>query len=139
MPMPLNRRGHSGGERRKAQTVGLIIVLAVILLDTVLPALLSWVRYGFHRVPVMRPGASVTTAGGGLLTVLVVILLVLGAAVGVLFALSRRKRRGGDEIMHEEHYHRTEREHPHYSADPCAYSERYSRRRSQSYDDPWDF
>lgn len=137
--MPLNWIGRSDGERRKAQTVGLIIVFAVILLDTVLPALLSRIRYGLHRVPVMAPGASVTTAGGGLLTVLAVVLLVLGAAVGVLLALSRRKRRGGDEVMHEDHYQRAGREHPHYSADPCAYSERYSRRKSQSYDDPWDF
>lgn len=137
--MPLDRRRRNGGERKKAQAVGLIVVFAVILLETVLPALFSWVRYRIHRVPVMAPGASVTTAGGGMLTVLAVILLVLGAAVGVLFAMSRRKRRGGDEVMHEDHYHRAERAHTHYSADPCAYSERYSRRRSQSYDDPWDF
>lgn len=135
--MPLNRRDR-GGERKKAQMVGLAIVLVVILLETVLPALIGWVRYGIHRVPVMEPGASVTTTGGGMLAVLVVILLGLGIAVGVLFALSRRKRRGG-EVMHDDHYRRAGREHPHYSADPCAYSEGYSRRKSRRYDDPWDF
>lgn len=137
--MPLNRRGRNGEERKKAQTVGLIIVFAAILLETVLPALLSWVRYCVYRVPEMVPGASVTTTGGGMLAVLVVILLIMGAAIGVLLALSRRKRSGGDEVMHEDHYHRAEREYTHYSADPCAYSERHSRRKSQSYDDPWDF
>lgn len=137
--MPLDRRGRSSGERRKAQTVGLAVVFAMILLETVLPALLSRIRYAFHRIPVMEPGASVAAAGGGLLTVLAVILLGVAAAVGVLLALSRRKRPGGDEVMHEDHYRRTEREHAHYSADPCAYSERYSRRRSRRYDDPWDF
>lgn len=136
--MPLDRRGRSsGGERKKAQTVGLLIVFAVILLETVLPALIGWVRYGIHRVPEMASGASVTTTGGGMLVVLVVILLGLGVAVGVLFALSRRKRRG-DEVMHEDHYRRTGREHSHYSADPCAYSEGHSRRKSRRYDDPWD-
>lgn len=137
--MPRNRRGRNGEERKKAQTVGFLIVFAVILMDTVLPALLRWVRSRVHRVPEMTPGAFVTTTGGGMLAVLVVILLIMGAAVGVLLALSRRKRRGGDEVMHEDHYHRAGREHPHYSADPCAYSERYSRRKSRSYDDPWDF
>lgn len=138
--MPLDRRGRSsGGERRKAQTVGLLIVFAVILLETVLPALIGWVRYSIHRVPVMAPDTTVTTTGGGMLTVLAVILLGLGAAVGVLFALSRRKRRSGDEVMHEDHYRRTGREHSHDSADPCAYSEGHSRRKSSRYDDPWDF
>lgn len=135
--MPLNRRDR-GGERKKAQTVGLAIVLVVILLETVLPALIDRVRYGIRRVPEMELGASVTTTGGGMLAVLVVILLGLGIAVGVLFALSRRKRRGG-EMMHDDHYRRTGREHPHYSADPCAYSEGHSRRKSRRYDDPWDF
>lgn len=51
----------------------------------------------------------------------------------------QRLRSDSGEMMHRDHYRR-ERRPLRYSADPCAYSENYSWRRSKNpaYDDPWD-
>lgn len=137
--MPLSPKNRRADGKKKPQTVGLIVVIALILLETVLPALIRWVRYGL----VYLPSATVGVTVGGALSVFAAALAVIGVTVILLLAVSRRKKRGSfrrddDELMHDDHYHRTEHEYPHYSADPCSYSEHYSRRRSRCYDDPWD-
>lgn len=150
--MPLEMNGRLDRRKKRGtfqklgfkQKIGLIVIAVVILLDTILPALIRRVRFRINRgYPVMTPGSTTTVLSGGMISVFAIALVVLIVLIALLLAVSRRKKRGfsgrnDDDLMHADHYRRTEREHPHYSADPCAYSERHSWRKSQLYGDPWE-
>lgn len=136
--MPLSRINRNGGRNvdPKAKKIVVVLVAVVALMNTVLPFLVNSVRRGFGMLP------PVFSVGVIVLAVIVIVGLVAGFAAGK----TRKKhapwnfaKDSDSELMHMDHYRRTKREQTHYSADPCAYSERYSWRKSQAYDDPWDF
>ena len=128
--------GRGTVDPKKTKQAGAIIVAAVALIKVVLPILTRTVRRGLGAMP-------------SLFTVWIIVLAVIGVA-GLIAGLAAGKikkkhapwsfgKDSDDEMMHTDHYRRTERKRSRYSADPCAYSERHSWRKSQTYDDPWDF
>ncbi|MGM9661554.1 MAG: hypothetical protein ACI3WR_00485 [Oscillospiraceae bacterium] len=118
-------RGPGWSEKKSTgNLLALGILLAVLLVNAV--SLLAFRTNG-------------GSAGGAsrLLVVVAVLAVVLCAAAAVRRA--GKKRRTTGEEMHADHYRRTRQERPRGSADPCAYSEHHSWKKSQDYDDPWDF
>ena len=118
----------------KTKKIGAIVVAVIAVVNGLLPFLADMMRRGHRITP------SVAKAG-----VVVLAVIVVGLVVGLAAGKRRKKHapwsfvKDSDDMMHLDHYRRTERQRTHYSADPCAYSERHSWRRSQTYDDPWDF
>ncbi len=128
--------GRGSVDLRKTKQLGAVVVAVIAAAKLVLPILARTVRRGIGMMP------SVFTA----LIVVLALIVIVGLAAG--FAAGKVKKKHAPwnfakdsdaDLMHADHYRRTERQRTHYSADPCAYSERHSRRKSQAYDDPWDF
>ena len=120
----------------KSKSLLTLIAGLIVLVVPLLRTLTGFVVQGFRNF-------------GGISVVLVIVFIcsLLGLLAAGFLAMKRdrgsepwgRPKKRDDDLMHLDHYRRTKRERTNYSADPCAYSERYSWRKSQSYDDPWDF
>ena len=136
MPLSRERRADGRNTDLKTKKIGAIVVAVIALANTVLPVLVNYVRRGLGMMP------SVFTVIVIVLALIVVVGLVAGVAAGKVkkkhAPWSAAVDSDGD-MMHLDHYRRVKRQRTHYSADPCAYSELYSWRKSQAYDDPWDF
>ena len=132
---------------RRNQTLGGAKLggLAVILLIFVIRAIsTSGFPAGFDR------GADDYFAPSALWFAIPILMIVAVAAFLLVRLFGRRgrgsphrnaehnPRHGNCDMMENDHYKRTKREYRNLGADPCAYSEGYSWRKGEQYDDPWN-
>ncbi len=137
--MPLSRGNYAGGRNRDPKAKATLAAGIILALISVLRTVTGFVMRG------LRNFGSVSA-----ILAVIVVLSVIGIIAGLIAGRLQKKhapwsfakssaKSSEEDLMHLDHYRRTNRERTHHSADPCAYSERYSWRKSQAYDDPWDF